>query len=102
VRSIGNNSDASLQVDTRKDAQGKKRERSNEERKQKQQQEKIARATQVYMDKFVKLADCPTSPNTQALKDYRDEALKDDQERKEAAEKLKRKRDKETPPAQQC
>jgi hypothetical protein len=94
---IGNNSDASLQVDTRKDAQEKKRERSDEERKQ--QQEEVARAAQVYMDKFEKLADCPLSPNTQALKDYRDKALKDNQERKEAAEKLRRIREKEKPPA---
>ncbi len=97
IEAKGNNSDASLQVDTRKDAQEKKERRSYEEGKQRQ--EEIVQAAQVYMDTFEKLGNCPTSPNTQALEDYRVKALKDVQESKEAAENLKRNREKEKLPA---
>ncbi len=45
------------------------------------------------------MGDRPSSPNTQALKEYRVQALKDVQERKEAAANLKRNREKEKLPA---
>ena len=46
-----------------------------------------------------KLGDCPTSPTTQALQVYQDNASKDIQGRKEAAEERRRNRKKEKLPA---
>jgi hypothetical protein len=46
-----------------------------------------------------KLGDCPTSPTTQALQVYQDNASKDIQERKEAAEERKRNKKREKLPA---
>ncbi len=89
IEAIGNNADASLQVDARKaDYLEKRRSTSYEEVVQRGRV--TAQATQAYLDKFEKLGDCPTSPSTQALKDDRD--------RKLAAEKLKGEKEKERLP----
>jgi hypothetical protein len=80
LEAIGNNADASPQVDANMDAPEKGGKRSWQEIKQRK--DAAAQAAQAYLDKFDKLGVCSSSPRTQALKDDRD--------RKEAAENLKR------------
>ncbi len=80
TEAIGNNADASPQVDANMDASEKGGKRSWEESRQRK--EAAARAAQAYQEKYDKLGDCPLSPRTQALKDDRD--------RQEAAANLKR------------
>ncbi len=70
TEAIGNNSDASPQVDTSLDAPRKGGKRSWEERRQ--LRETTAQAAKAYREKYDKLGDCPLSPRTQALKNDRD------------------------------
>ncbi len=63
---IGYNSDASPQVDTSLDAPRRGRKRIAEESRQ--LREAAAQAAKIWREKYDKLADCPLSPRTQALK----------------------------------
>ncbi len=70
IEAIGNNADASPQVDANMDAPEKGGKRSRQEIRQRK--EAAARAVQAYQEKYDKLGDCPLSPRTQELKDDRD------------------------------
>ena len=69
TEAIGNNSDASLQVETSLDAPRERVKKTPEESRQ--LREEYARAAKNYQEKWDKLGDCPLSPRTQALKDAR-------------------------------